>query len=872
MKRWLYSIGLSVVGSMAAQGALVAEWNFDDETLNEALSGTARRLSHRSGTTANTPAAYTNDTPTGSGFALDLSTDLDHCLVVTGNDGTGWAEPSSMTYAAWVKIDAWDAADNQWNTVFSKQTPSAGFRLTRIATQAGTGTDFIPAAGNTCRDTAPIVDLTDGEWHHVAFTYDAGTSNLVYYIDGFAEASNPGAVYTPATTTHLTLGAWNTAGIRAANGLYDSVQIYDTALSAQEIAELVNPPDEGGEEILFFDDFDAANGTSLYDPAGRATGTVAHLVKYGWVTDTNDVVVDGVLNWDANGDKDAFNEQPVANGQQLFRFASSTNAGHFSWYPYVGGKVWDVEYDILTGNSQPLNLGLSDITRNGTLKTYDDANYDFGVGNFGISLRYDTDDDAGADSNNVVNIFPDRSTVYNVRIRFNEPLGKAIIYVNGLEVAEADGLDFEANNRYLTFGEGTKFAGYIDNLKISIPDISVDVEPFDAIPTIDLLTNGDFSEVTNQVGSAHSSRQWNINGTFGDYSTFWGLTAEVPGWAPYYDDPNGLTTNIGAAHTDDGGIPVLDGTFYLDTLIDDDDFYVTLNSSMDYKNGLIQTDVLNGATINPAATYQFLVDAHQPNPNTDQSQATFTAALTTDSTNTASAVAGSLFSVLATNLPSAAGTLQTNVISGADLLDAQSGGAVNVIFEQANAEAIAGYPDGAVNPTDPTQVSQVRIGELSLSVIVPEGDLNKDGILSPADVDLANTYLAGDGGDDAATRQQDLADVGIVGEDALVYLNLTEFDFDGNGYYDAADVAVLQALLGDEDIVITGISSDAQGNIVVEASGLYAGKVYYLKRDASLMVAPVFDEVADSVLAGSGSAILTDTNAPAAAAFYRVTD
>ncbi|VGO14039.1 hypothetical protein PDESU_02596 [Pontiella desulfatans] len=870
MKRWLYSIGLSVVSGMAAQGALVAEWNFDDETLNETLSGVTRRLSHRSGTTANTPAAYTNDTPTGSGFALDLSTDLDHCLVVTGNDGTGWAEPSNMTYAAWVKIDAWDAADNQWNTVFSKQTPSTGFRLTRIATQAGTGTDFIPAAGNIARDGAPVVDLTDGQWHHVAFTYDSSTSNLVYYIDGFAEASNPGAVYTPATTTHLTLGAWNTAGIRGANGLYDNIQIYDTALSAVEIAELVNPPDEGGEEVLFFDDFDAANGTSLYDPAGRATGTVAHLVKYGWVTDTNDVVVDGVLNWDANGDKDVLNEQPVANGQQLFRFASSTNSGHFSWFPYVGGKVWDLEYDILTGNSQPLNLGLSDITRNGTLKTYDDANYDFGVGNFGVGLRYDTDDDAGADSNHVANVFPDRATVYNIRVRFNEPLGKATIFVNGLEVAEAAGLDFEADNRYLTFGEGTKYAGFIDNLKISIPEITIEVEPFDAIPTVDLIANGGFTQITNETPSGTGG--FNVIGSFGDFSAYWGRTAEVIGWSPYYDDPNNLRTRIGNVHSNDFGADILDGTFYLDTLIDADSSWVTLNSSMDYRNGLVQTDVLSGATINPAATYQFLVDAWQSNPGTDQSQATFTAALTTDFTNTASAVAGSLFSTTATNLPSAAGTLQTNVISGVDLLAAQGGGSVDVVFEQINTEAIVDYPNGTPNPMDPDQVSQVRIGEISLSVIVPEGDLNKDGILSPADVDLANTYLTGDGGDDAATRQQDLADIGIVGEDALIYLNLTEFDFDGNGYYDAADVAVLQSLLGDEDIVITGISSDAQGNIVVEASGLYAGKVYYLMRDASLTVAPVFDDVADSVLAGSGSATLTDTNAPSGSAFYRVTD
>ncbi len=221
-------------------------------------------------------------------------------------------------------------------------------------------------------------------------------------------------------------------------------------------------------EVLFFDDFNVANGTSLFNPEGRATGTLAAVVKYAW-TDTNDVIVDGTLNWDANGNKSNINEQPANNGTQSLRFGTSANSGHFNWFPYVGGMIWDLEYDILTGNSQPLGVGLADSPVNGAWNPHNNAAYDFGLSNWGVNLRYDTDNDAGTDQINVGSVFSSRTAVYKIRIRFNEPLGKATIYINGAQVAETNSLDFEADARYIAFGEPTNYAGYIDNLKISLP-------------------------------------------------------------------------------------------------------------------------------------------------------------------------------------------------------------------------------------------------------------------------------------------------------------------------------------------------------------------------------------------------------------------
>ncbi|VGO13653.1 hypothetical protein PDESU_02210 [Pontiella desulfatans] len=325
-----------------------------------------------------------------------------------------------------------------------------------------------------------------------------------------------------------------------------------------------------------------------------------------------------------------------------------------------------------------------------------------------------------------------------------------------------------------------------------------EVAPFDVISGPNFMPNGDLTQLSGMTPPGEN--KYNVQGSFGDYSGLWGKTATVDGWSPYYDDPDGLTTNIGAPHTDDGGL--LGGTFYLDTHITTDG-ELTLNSSMNYLNGMKQENFLS--QVNSNATYELRIDVVQKDGGTDQSSATFTAALTAgaDATNTANAVSGSLMSIAASTLPTAEGTFQTASISGADLLAAQALGQVNVIFDHVNTEAIVDYPGGTPDPTDANQVSQLKVYEVALVITVPEaGDVNKDGVIDAADLALAETYLAGDGGDSATNRQDILIGQGSTPAEALATLNLTDFDVDGDGYFDADDVTALEALLVPDPVMV----------------------------------------------------------------------
>ena len=334
-------------------------------------------------------------------------------------------------------------------------------------------------------------------------------------------------------------------------------------------------------------------------------------------------------------------------------------------------------------------------------------------------------------------------------------------------------------------------------LYLVLAPIPVTSFPVVAAAPTNLIANGNFNQITDVVVGANATT-FNINGTFGDYTAFWGSTANLLGWSPFAADPFGLTTNVVPFVNDP--TKVLNGTYYLDTVVATNNGGITLNSSMSYLNGLIQTNVLNGVTIKSGATFLFMVDPNQA-AGTANANSTFTAALTAGSgvnaTNLATAVAGSLISVATTNLPTTAGPFLTNTINGASLLAAQGSGPVNVIFDQVNTTPIAGYPTSP-NPTDITQVAQVRIHNAILRVIVPPNDLNHDGVVDQADVNLAQSYLDGsiDGGASATNRENLLINTyGFTTNQALAALNLKSFDINGDGYFDATDVTALQALV-----------------------------------------------------------------------------
>ncbi|MFC1793953.1 kelch repeat-containing protein, partial [Planctomycetota bacterium] len=82
--------------------------------------------------------------------------------------------------------------------------------------------------------------ITDGQWHHVGLVYDLDSLHRLLYVDGVLVAEDATVVSGMPSDGGLYIGA--SKDLDAASffsGLIDDVRIYDVALSAEEIAALV---------------------------------------------------------------------------------------------------------------------------------------------------------------------------------------------------------------------------------------------------------------------------------------------------------------------------------------------------------------------------------------------------------------------------------------------------------------------------------------------------------------------------------------------------------------------------------------------------------------------------------------------------------
>ena len=144
------------------------------------------------------------------------------------------AQGTAFTFAAWVR---WKGGGN-WQRIFDFGnstdeylflTPSSGSGTLRFALNAGGGEQFVEAAA-----------LPANQWRHVAVTLGGGTARL--YVNGVLAASRTAATVTPSAFHPRVnfLGRSQFVADPLFNGLMDDVVISDTAITATQIAALLN--------------------------------------------------------------------------------------------------------------------------------------------------------------------------------------------------------------------------------------------------------------------------------------------------------------------------------------------------------------------------------------------------------------------------------------------------------------------------------------------------------------------------------------------------------------------------------------------------------------------------------------------------------
>ncbi len=218
-----------------AAGDIVADWHFNESA----------------GTAVSDSSGYGNN---GTFGLASLSFDperigdgkLGGALRFDGNDHVA-VEHSSTIEPAHITVEAWvrslpGAPPYGWSYVVSKSSVDCGFAAWALYTGATGGMHFyINGGGCIMTEGASPRQLWDGQWHHIAGTFDGAAVRL--FVDG-VEVGNgmpyTGPLYYPgdvASNRKLYIGSYESQICSLPfRGDIDEVRVWSRALSPCEIA------------------------------------------------------------------------------------------------------------------------------------------------------------------------------------------------------------------------------------------------------------------------------------------------------------------------------------------------------------------------------------------------------------------------------------------------------------------------------------------------------------------------------------------------------------------------------------------------------------------------------------------------------------
>ena len=120
-------------------------------------------------------------------------------------------------------------------------------------------------------DTYGTTDINDGEWYHVAATYDeyGGENNLKVYVNGNLEGQSTKSGQFSGATGNFAIGS-RSGGGEYINGNLDMVRIWKTALTQDQIKENMLSVNALVDDGLLADwQVSAGEGNILYDHSGN---------------------------------------------------------------------------------------------------------------------------------------------------------------------------------------------------------------------------------------------------------------------------------------------------------------------------------------------------------------------------------------------------------------------------------------------------------------------------------------------------------------------------------------------------------------------------------------------------------------------------
>ncbi len=208
---------------------LVGWWKLDDGSGTTAIDSSGNG---NHGALINSPEWQTagDDVKVGSSaLEFDFPTDgsTTSSDYVDCGDKPEFDITDNITLALWVKSDGFR---QRYQYFFSKDTGGGGYSIIRNAETRNCRVVFNGLSGQYYATGSTIID--DGQWHHLAASYDSSTGAVAFYTDGLLEVSETASGSIPTNDLSLHIGGRD---VRNCNAIIDDVRIYNRTLSLEQI-------------------------------------------------------------------------------------------------------------------------------------------------------------------------------------------------------------------------------------------------------------------------------------------------------------------------------------------------------------------------------------------------------------------------------------------------------------------------------------------------------------------------------------------------------------------------------------------------------------------------------------------------------------
>lgn len=148
--------------------------------------------------------------------------------------------PAVITVAAWINTAATGTVDQ----IVTKDNGSSG-QVWQFRKASNDTVQFIVFNETTFGQLISASTVADGDWHHVAGTWDG--SEMGIFVDGDNEGSvGFSGAFRKNQTNDVLIGRAETASPGYFDGLIDEVRVYDRVLKDGEISDLANLETSGG--------------------------------------------------------------------------------------------------------------------------------------------------------------------------------------------------------------------------------------------------------------------------------------------------------------------------------------------------------------------------------------------------------------------------------------------------------------------------------------------------------------------------------------------------------------------------------------------------------------------------------------------------